>query len=57
MAQNPFREVPHYSVSHVFVSNLQVQGVEVALVAKMIGYSNPMVMLDNYTQATRGGEV
>ncbi|GHB05769.1 integrase [Algimonas arctica] len=50
------RYVTHHSARHAFVSNLQAQGVEVGLVAKMTGHSNPMVTLGYYTQATRGGE-
>lgn len=45
---------PH-SARHFFVSSLQAQGVEVGLVAKLAGHSNPTVTLSHYTQATRGG--
>jgi len=37
-------------------STLQVQGVEVGLVAKLAGHANPAVTLGHYTQAIRGGE-
>ena len=47
---------PH-SARHAFVSVLQSEGVEVALVAKLVGHSNPAVTLGIYTQAMRGGDV
>ena len=37
------------------MSTLQAQGVEVGLVAKLAGHSNPAVTLGHYTQAVRGG--
>lgn len=46
---------PH-SARHFFISNLQAQGVEVGLVAKLAGHSNPTITLGHYTQAVRGGE-
>lgn len=51
-------EVPYvtpHSARHAFVSNLQVQGVEVGLVAKIVGHANAQVTLGHYTQAVRGG--
>jgi integrase len=45
---------PH-SARHSFISTLQAQGIEVGLVAKMAGHSNPAVTLGHYTQAVRGG--
>jgi integrase len=47
---------PH-SARHVFISTLQARGVEVGLVAKLAGHANPMVTLNHYTQAVRGGDV
>lgn len=49
------RYVTHHSARHSFVSNLQAQGVEVGLVAKLAGHANPAVTLGHYTQAVRGG--
>jgi len=46
---------PH-SARHAFVSNLQAQGVEVGLVAKIVGHANAQVTLGHYTQAVRGGQ-
>lgn len=46
---------PH-AARHGFVSTLQMQGVEVGLVAKLVGHSNAAVTLSVYTQALRGGE-
>ncbi len=46
---------PH-SARHSFISTLQAQGIEVGLVAKLAGHSNPAVTLGHYTQAVRGGE-
>lgn len=46
---------PH-SARHSFISTLQMQGVEVGLVAKLAGHANPTVTLSHYTQAVRGGE-
>lgn len=45
---------PH-SARHTYISTLQMRGVEVGLVAKMAGHSNPNVTLGHYTQAVRGG--
>ena len=49
------RYVTHHSARHSFVSVLQAQGVEIGLVAKLAGHSNPAVTLGHYTQAVRGG--
>ncbi len=49
------RYVTHHSARHSFVSTLQAQGVEVGLVAKLAGHSNPAITLGHYTQAVRGG--
>jgi integrase len=45
---------PH-SARHTFISTLQMRGIEVGLVAKLAGHSNPNVTLGHYTQAVRGG--
>jgi len=45
---------PH-SARHTYISTLQMQGIEVGLVAKIAGHSNPNVTLGHYTQAVRGG--
>ena len=54
-AKSGIRYVTHHSARHSFVSTLQAQGVEVGLVAKLAGHSNPAVTLGHYTQAVRGG--
>jgi integrase len=46
---------PH-AARHGYVSTMQLQGVEVGLVAKLAGHANPNVTLSVYTQAMRGGE-
>ncbi|MBN8544254.1 MAG: site-specific integrase [Alphaproteobacteria bacterium] len=46
---------PH-SARHSFISTLQERGVEVGLVAKIAGHSNPAVTLSYYTHAVRGGQ-
>ena len=46
---------PH-SARHSFISIMQLQGIEVGLVAKLAGHANPTVTLGHYTQAVRGGE-
>ena len=46
---------PH-SARHAFISTLQAKGIEVGLVAKLAGHSNPTVTISHYTQAVRGGE-
>ena len=46
---------PH-SARHWFISALQAEGIEVGLVAKIVGHANANVTLGHYTQATRGGE-
>jgi integrase len=51
--------LPHvtpHSARHLFISTLQAQGIEVGLVAKMVGHANAAVTLSHYTQAVRGGE-
>jgi integrase len=45
---------PH-SARHTYISVMQMQGVEVGLVAQLAGHSNPNVTLGHYTQAVRGG--
>ena len=44
---------PH-SARHSFISTLQAQGVEVGLVAKLVGHKNAVVTLSHYTHAMRG---
>lgn len=46
---------PH-SARHLFISTLQAQGIEVGLVAKMVGHANASITLSHYTQAVRGGD-
>lgn len=46
---------PH-SARHCFISTLQAEGIEVALVAQLAGHSSPAVTLGYYTHAVRGGE-
>lgn len=55
LSKSGVRYVTHHSARHSFVSTLQAQGVEVGLVAKLAGHSNPAVTLGHYTQAVRGG--
>ena len=47
---------PH-SARHSFISTLQLQGIEVGLVAKLAGHTDPAVTLAHYTHAVRGGEL
>lgn len=53
--KNGLPYVTPHSARHTYVSTLQLQGVEIGLVAKMAGHSNPNVTLSHYTQAMRGG--
>jgi integrase len=46
---------PH-SARHWFISVLQSRGIEVGLVAKIVGHANANVTLGHYTQAVRGAE-
>lgn len=46
---------PH-SARHSFISVLQVQGIEVGLVAKLAGHKNAAVTLTHYTHAVRDGQ-
>jgi integrase len=46
---------PH-SARHLFVSTLQAEGAEVAVVSKLAGHANAAVTLGHYTHAVRGGE-
>lgn len=45
---------PH-SARHAYISTLQAEVVEGALVAKIAGHSNPAVTLGIYTQEMRSG--
>lgn len=54
--QNNLPHVTPHSARHFFISTLQAKAVEVGLVAKLAGHSNPSVTLGHYTQAVRGGE-
>lgn len=45
---------PH-SARHSFISTLQSKGLEVGLVARIAGHSDPSVTLQYYTQAVRSG--
>ena len=47
---------PH-SARHTYISTLQAAGVEVGLVAKLVGHANANVTLSHYTHAMRGGDV
>jgi integrase len=49
------RVTPH-SARHAFISTMQAQGVEVGLVAKLVGHANATITLEHYTQAVRGGD-
>lgn len=53
--KNELPYVTPHSARHSYISILQMQGVEVGLVAKIAGHSNPNVTLGHYTQAVRGG--
>ena len=51
-------EIPYvtpHSARHSFISTLQLQQIEVGLVAKIAGHANANVTLGHYTQAMRGG--
>jgi integrase len=47
---------PH-AARHQWISTMQAQGIEVGLVAKLAGHSNPAITLGFYTQAVRDGDV
>lgn len=47
---------PH-SARHTYISTLQAAGIEVGLVAKLVGHANANVTLSHYTHAMRGGDV
>jgi hypothetical protein len=53
--RNNLPYVTPHSARHSYISILQMQGVEVGLVAKIAGHANPNVTLGHYTQAVRGG--
>lgn len=53
--RNNLPYVTPHSARHTFISVLQMQGIELGLVAKIAGHSNPNVTLGHYTQAMRGG--
>ena len=49
-------QVTPHSARHCFISTMQSQGVEVALVAKLAGHANATITLSHYTQAIRGAD-
>jgi site-specific recombinase XerD len=49
------RYVSLHACRHSFISILQSQGVDLAVVSEIVGHSNPAVTLGHYTQAVRGG--
>lgn len=53
--KNNLPYVTPHSARHSYISILQMQGIEVGLVAKIAGHANPNVTLGHYTQAVRGG--
>lgn len=54
-AKSGVRYVTHHSARHAFISIMQAQGVEVGLVAEIVGHANPMVTLGHYTQSAGDG--
>lgn len=56
LAQLGLPPVTPHSARHSFISTLQAQGVEVGLVAKIVGHANANITLGFYTQAVRGAE-
>jgi len=42
-----------YVTRHLVISNLQAQGVEVGIVAKIAGHANPQITLQHYTHQVR----
>lgn len=49
-------ELPHvgpHTARHFFISMMQMQGIEVAVAAKLAGHKNPSVTLGYYTHALR----
>ena len=55
LAEHGLPYVTPHSARHGFISTLQAQGVEVGLVAKIVGHADPSVTLGHYTQAVRDG--
>lgn len=49
------RYVSLHACRHSFISIMQSQGVDLAVVSDIVGHSNPAVTLGHYTQAVRGG--
>lgn len=47
--------VTPYVARHLVISNLQAQGVEVGMVAKIAGHANPQITLKHYTHQVRDG--
>lgn len=45
--------VTPYVTRHLVISNLQAQGVEVGLVARIAGHANPQITLQHYTHQVR----
>ncbi|HRI76625.1 MAG TPA: site-specific integrase [Alphaproteobacteria bacterium] len=45
--------VTPYVARHLVISNLQAQGVEIGIVAKIAGHANPQITLQHYTHQVR----
>lgn len=56
LAEHSLPYVTPHSARHCFISTLQSKGIEVGLVAKIAGHSDPSVTLGHYTQAVRDGQ-
>lgn len=48
--------VTPYVTRHLVISNLQAQGVEIGIVAKIAGHSNPQITLQHYTHQVRDSD-
>lgn len=52
-----FEGITPHSARHSYISILQAEGIEIALVAKVVGHSNASVTASHYSHAVRGAGI
>jgi integrase len=52
-----FANVTPHSARHSYISTLQAEGIEIALVAKVVGHANPAITASHYSHAVRGSGI
>lgn len=52
-----FEGITPHSARHSYISILQAEGIEIALVAKVVGHASPVVTAGHYSHAVRGAGI